>query len=186
MCYFAQWEEETLTRHFYLKDAVSDEKEPREFSWKQTNQQQTPYSKKQIRGMTHQEMKTATKWNSYLFVLLKFLISQQGFCALLRPAEATENELEHKGVKSVWCCCCCSSTRKWSITLVHPRLKEVRIGSLISSDLNYLDAETKPSNRLPSDRYSPLLQFEGKDEIRQLSAMSGIALKLKCRYNERA
>lgn len=40
------------------------------------------------------------------------------------------------------------------------------MGGLISSDLNYLDAQAKPSNRLPPDRYSPLLQFERRDVLR--------------------
>lgn len=40
--------------------------------------------------------KTLPKQMVYLFVLLIFLISQQGFYALLRPKDAKENELNDR------------------------------------------------------------------------------------------
>lgn len=62
----------------------------------------------------------------------------------------------------------CSSTGQRSITLGQSEFKEVGRSGLISWDLNYLYAQAKPSNSLPPDCYSPLLeerQSEGGNEL---------------------
>lgn len=54
--------------------------------------------------------------------------------------------------------------------------------TLISWDLNYLDAQTEPSDRLPPDRYSPLLQLERRVQT-DAEPVSG---KLFQRVNEKS
>lgn len=78
--------------HFYLKDAVSDEQQAREFSWerkkKHVSKTNTESKMKVKKKHTH------TTKTTYLFVLLIFLISQQGFCALLHPEGTKSNHIK--------------------------------------------------------------------------------------------
>lgn len=69
---------------FYLKDAISNEKQPREFSWRKTNKKNTSTNTQR------HKIKFYQKKMEYLFVPLIFLISQQGFYALLHPKDAKE------------------------------------------------------------------------------------------------
>lgn len=78
----------------YLKDAVSDEKQPRQFSWKENSR---------FNANKQEEGENDGKWGEktltlYLSAPLIFLISQQGFCALLHPTERNQKELDYEGI----------------------------------------------------------------------------------------
>lgn len=183
---------------FYLKDAVSNEKQPREFSWKGKKVNNINYYKKTNEG-NGWSGKSFPKVNNIPFCSFDILDITTGMlCSappwggntITRRPRNTPRQLDCQRVP-VSDSCNLSLTRKWSITLVRTKSEAVGTGGTneMGSKLPWCSGRTlrlSASWSLPS--------FPGRDSVgsgkwvlrseRHVGGGGGLLLsELKCNHN---